>query len=95
MDRVVRKFERTRRVMRRDGQTPQFWVPRDPGHVQRILMKVDKMGYSTPKKQLDLKEFLSEPAKRLPFRKFGIRRAPIKPGAGSESGAPKNAPSGT
>lgn len=31
------------------------------------------MGYSTPKKQLDSKEFLSEPAKKLPFRKFGMR----------------------
>ena len=27
------------------------------------------MGYSTPKKQLDLKEFLSTPAKRLPYKK--------------------------
>lgn len=45
------------------------------------------MGYSTPKKQLDLKEFLSEPAKKLPFRKFGMRSAPIKPGAGSKNRA--------
>lgn len=30
------------------------------------------MGYSVPKKQLDLKEFLSTPAKKRPFgRKFG------------------------
>ena len=27
------------------------------------------MGYSAPKKQLDLKEFLSTPAKRLPYKK--------------------------
>lgn len=32
------------------------------------------MGYSTPKKQLDLKEFLSQPAKRLPPRnRFNFR----------------------
>ncbi|MBT9383484.1 hypothetical protein KM176_06410 [Pseudooceanicola sp. CBS1P-1] len=30
------------------------------------------MGYSQPKKQLDLKEFLSTPAKKRPYnRKFG------------------------
>lgn len=45
------------------------------------------MGYSTPKKQLDLKEFLSEPAKKLPFRKFGMRSAPTKPATGSQSRA--------
>lgn len=50
-------------------------------------MKVEKMGYSTPKKQLDLKEFLSEPAKKLPFRKFGMRSAPNKPATGSQSRA--------
>lgn len=32
------------------------------------------MGYSPPKKQLDLKEFLSQPAKKLPKRGFGYRR---------------------
>ena len=26
------------------------------------------MGYSTPKKQLDLKEFLAQPAKKPPYR---------------------------
>jgi hypothetical protein len=32
------------------------------------------MGYSTPKKQLDLKEFLSQPAKKLPRKlTFGSR----------------------
>jgi len=50
------------------------------------------MGYSTPKKQLDLKEFLSEPAKKLPFRKFGMRSAPVKPGAPSKSGAAQTEP---
>ncbi|MEN9059975.1 hypothetical protein [Ponticoccus litoralis] len=36
------------------------------------------MGYSVPKKQLDLKEFLSTPAKKRPFsRNFGS----IKPQA--------------
>lgn len=45
------------------------------------------MGYSTPKKQLDLREFLSEPAKKLPFRKFGMRSAPVKPGTESKSRA--------
>ena len=47
------------------------------------------MGYSTPKKQLNLKEFLSEPAKRLPFRKFGMRSAPMKPATGSQTRAPQ------
>ncbi|CAN0267036.1 unnamed protein product [Chrysoparadoxa australica] len=42
-------------------------------------MEEIKMGYSTPKKQLDLKEFLSEPAKKQPYRKFGKRSAPVKP----------------
>ena len=37
------------------------------------------MGYSTPKKQLDLKEFLSEPAKRLPPRnRFSFRAKPAQ-----------------
>ena len=35
------------------------------------------MGYSTPKKQLDLKEFLSQPAQKRPFKRtFG---KPSKP----------------
>ena len=34
------------------------------------------MGYSTPKKQLDLKEFLSQPAKQRPKRTFGFRSRP-------------------
>ncbi len=34
------------------------------------------MGYSTPKKQLDLKEFLSQPTKKPPMKRFGMRRAP-------------------
>ncbi|MFN3209814.1 MAG: hypothetical protein ACE369_12610 [Roseovarius sp.] len=50
-------------------------------------MKVDIVGYSTPKKQLDLKEFLSEPARKPHFRKFGMRSAPTKPGTGSKSPA--------
>ena len=37
------------------------------------------MGYSTPKKQLDLKEFLSQPASKLPVKRFGMRKAPTKP----------------
>lgn len=33
------------------------------------------MGYSTPKKQLDLKEFLSAPAKKKPLvRKFAATK---------------------
>ena len=35
------------------------------------------MGYSTPKKQLDLKEFLSQPAKKPFKRKFGNRTMPV------------------
>ena len=35
------------------------------------------MGYSTPKKQLDLKEFLSQPAKKPYNRKFGNRTRPV------------------
>jgi hypothetical protein len=34
------------------------------------------MGYSTPKKQLDLKEFLSQPAKKFPIKHFRVRKAP-------------------
>lgn len=35
------------------------------------------MGYSSPKKQLDLKEFLSTPAKKRPGGKgFGFRKYP-------------------
>ncbi len=35
------------------------------------------MGYSTPKKQLDLKEFLSQPAKKTSFKRtFGNRPKP-------------------
>ncbi|WP_165354672.1 hypothetical protein [Tropicimonas sp. IMCC6043] len=35
------------------------------------------MGYSCPKKQLDLKEFLSTPAKKRPGAKgFGFRKYP-------------------
>lgn len=41
-----------------------------PECVLSVIHKKDtKMGYSTPKKQLDLKEFLSTPAKRLPYKK--------------------------
>lgn len=36
------------------------------------------MGYSTPKKQLDLKDFLSQPAKKPVRRKFGARTRPIQ-----------------
>lgn len=42
------------------------------------------MGYSQPKKQLDLKEFLSTPAKKRPYnRKFGAMKpqaAAVQPG---------------
>lgn len=31
------------------------------------------MGYSTPKKQLDLKDFLSQPGKKVSRRSFGYR----------------------
>lgn len=35
------------------------------------------MGYSTPKKQFDLKEFLSQPAKKKSFKRtFGNRPRP-------------------
>lgn len=35
------------------------------------------MGYSPPKKQLDLKDFLSKPAKKRPGAKgFGFRKFP-------------------
>lgn len=38
------------------------------------------MGYSPPKKQLDLKEFLSQPAKRLPRKNhFSFRNQAPKP----------------
>lgn len=37
------------------------------------------MGYSTPKKPLDLKEFLSQPAKKRAGRGFATRRAPTFP----------------
>jgi hypothetical protein len=36
------------------------------------------MGYSTPKKQLDLKDFLSQPAKKPVRRTFGNRSRPIQ-----------------
>jgi len=37
------------------------------------------MGYSPPKKQLDLKEFLSQPAKRLPTKnRFTFRNQATK-----------------
>ncbi|MCB1329744.1 MAG: hypothetical protein KDK28_09975 [Maritimibacter sp.] len=37
------------------------------------------MGYSPPKKQLDLKEFLSQPAKRLPRKNhFSFRNQATK-----------------
>ena len=46
------------------------------------------MGYSQPKKQLDLKEFLSTPAKKRPGAKtFGYRRLPTAPAA-SQDDAP-------
>jgi hypothetical protein len=45
------------------------------------------MGYSHPKKQLDLTEFLSTPAKKRPYiRKFGAMKpqtATLKPAATS------------
>jgi len=48
------------------------------------------MGYSTPKKQLDLKEFLSQPAKKLPTRRFGERKSPTKPTLHAEAAAQDN-----
>ena len=50
------------------------------------------MGYSAPKKQLDLKEFLSQPAKNFPVKRFGVRKAPAittKPAASAASGKDK------
>lgn len=41
------------------------------------------MGYSTPKKQLDLKEFLAQPASKPSFRSGMSFRKPGGPGAGS------------
>lgn len=41
------------------------------------------MGYSTPKKQLDLKEFLSQPATKRPFRNGMAYR---RPGAAAAAG---------
>lgn len=46
------------------------------------------MGYSAPKKQLDLKEFLSQPAKNLPVKRFGVRKAPAKTTQPAASAAP-------
>ena len=43
------------------------------------------MGYSTPKKQLDLKEFLSTPAKRLHYKKkFSQMQVERKPASETE-----------
>ena len=43
------------------------------------------MGYSQPKKQLDLKEFLSTPAKRRPGgKKFGYRTLTTAPATSQE-----------
>ena len=51
------------------------------------------MGYSSPKKQLDLKEFLSTPAKKLPFnRQFGRARALAKAEAPKPSATPDAKP---
>jgi len=41
------------------------------------------MGYSTPKKQLDLKEFLAQPASKPNFRNGMSFRKPGGRGAGS------------
>lgn len=44
------------------------------------------MGYSSPKKPLDLKEFLSTPATKRPSAKgFGFRKYPFPKGAASEN----------
>lgn len=44
------------------------------------------MGYSQPKKQLDLKEFLSTPAKKRPgAKKFGYRKFPMAPAKPQDS----------
>ncbi len=45
------------------------------------------MGYSPQKKQLDLKEFLSQPAKQRPGKGFGFRRGPTKPAQSTEQAA--------
>ena len=43
------------------------------------------MVYSTPKKQLDWKEFLSTPAKRLPYKKkFSQMQVERKPASETE-----------
>ncbi|MEI4473595.1 hypothetical protein [Frigidibacter sp. MR17.24] len=49
------------------------------------------MGYSTPKKQLDLKEFLSTPAKKKPFVRNAAKARP-RPEAEAETGAESGAP---
>lgn len=43
------------------------------------------MGYSTPKKQLDLKDFLSQPGKKNTRRTFGYRN----PSAETQTPAPE------
>jgi hypothetical protein len=51
------------------------------------------MGYSVPKKKLDLKEFLSTPAKKRPFvRKFGAFKPQVQApvAAGATDVAPKS-----
>lgn len=43
------------------------------------------MGYSTPKKPLDLKEFLSQPGKKNMRRSFGYRSTSPAPEAPAEA----------
>jgi hypothetical protein len=48
------------------------------------------MGYSVPKKQLDLKEFLSTPAKKRPLiRKFGSFQSQVPAPAAPDAPAAK------
>lgn len=50
-----------------------------------FVKRIRSMGYSTPKKQLDLKEFLSTPAKRLPYKKkFSQMQVERKPASETE-----------
>lgn len=37
------------------------------------------MGYSTPKPPFDLADFLSQPAKSIPRKRFGQPRPPTRP----------------
>lgn len=45
------------------------------------------MGYSTPKKQLDLKDFLAQPVTKRPFRNSMVFRRPSTPVVGITTNA--------